>query len=126
MSENSSIPPVEAKTKGMLLPGVAAISLWMLVVALMGAFAVLNHRVPRHMGLFLVLPVCTLIVAGVFGLLRMRRWGWALTLGGVLAVSLWCFLMFRLSHFPQSLIMGLLHMLFFLYLVRGEVRERLR
>jgi hypothetical protein len=112
-------------TKGTMLPGVAAIAIWMLVVALMGVFAVLNGHVPRQMGLLLVLPICTLIVVGVFGLLRMKRWGWALVMAGAVTVALWCFFMFRLSHFPQTLIMGLLHMLFFLYLVRTEVRERM-
>jgi len=123
MSQTKSIPPKPSRS---ILPGVAAIALWMLVVALMGAFAVLNGRVPRQMGLVLVLPVCTLIVLGVFGLLRSRRWGWALTLAGALSVSLWCFYMYRLSHVAQTLVMGGLHMVFFLYLVRTEVRERMR
>jgi len=112
--------------KGVLLPGIAAISLWMLVIALMGAFAVVNHHVPRQMGLFLVLPVCTLILIGVFGTLRMRRWGWALLLGGTLSVALWCFYTFHIFRIPPTLIMGLLHLVFFLYLVRPEVRDRMR
>ena len=30
--------------------------------------------------------LCTLLAAGVFGLLRLRRWGWALVLGGCLTL----------------------------------------
>jgi len=118
--------PATQSAKGQLLPGVAAIALWMLVVSLFGVFAVIHHHVPRSTGLFLVLPVSTLIVIGVFGLLRMRRWGWSLVLAGALMVSVWCLFMFRLSHVPQSLVMSLFHLIFFLYLTRTEVRERLR
>jgi hypothetical protein len=122
MSETPNNP----QAKSTLLPGVAAIALWMLVIAAMGAFAVLNHHVPRQMGLYLVLPVCTLIIVGVFGMLRMRRWGWALVLGGTLSVGLWCFYIYGLFHIAQTLVMGMLHIVFFFYLVRAQVRERMR
>lgn len=120
-----SEPPNNTQQKSQLLPGVAAIAFWMLVIAMMGAFAVINHHVPRQMGLYLVLPVCTLIIIGVFGMLRMRRWGWALVLGGTLSVGLWCFYIYGLFHIAQTLVMGMLHIVFFFYLVRAQVRERM-
>ncbi len=85
-----------------MLPGVAAIAVWMLIVALMGVFAVLNGHVPRQMGLLLVLPVCTLIVVGVFGLLRMRRWGWALVMAGAIISALWRLLLCSASRTRPS------------------------
>jgi hypothetical protein len=127
MSEIPNNPQIRGtQTKGQLLPGVAAIALWMLVIATMGAFAVLKHHVPRQMGLFLVLPFSTLIILGVFGMLSMRRWGWALVLGGTLSVGLWCFYIYGVFHISQTLVMGMLHIVFFFYLVRAQVRERMR
>ena len=41
-------------------------------------------------------------------------------------MSLWNIYMSRILHVPAILIMGALYLLFFLYMVRTEVRERLR
>jgi hypothetical protein len=67
-----------------------------------------------------------LFIAAGLGLLLLLRWAWALTLAAVVllvALFLW---KFAASHdFPYA-VQGLLNLVFFLYLVRIEVREKLR
>ena len=60
------------------------------------------------------------------GLIQRRRWGWALSLAASF-FSL-CFGAYALTkmHMPQFLVMTFLNAVFFLYLVRPEVRTRLR
>jgi peptidoglycan/LPS O-acetylase OafA/YrhL len=119
MSDSDEIRRLEARAKGML-PGVAAICMFMLVVTMVNAFiAARNHR-------YGVLVICTLFVAGIFGLLRLKRWGWALVLGGCLTFSLSYFYIFATQHIFPYLVQALFALVFFLYLVRTEVRERLR
>jgi hypothetical protein len=112
--------------RGQLLPGMAAICMFMLVVAIVGVVGVLNGQFPGVGARYAVLPVCTLIVIGVFGLLRLRRWGWALVTGGTLMLSLGYLYRSHAIHSPGYLVMAGLALCFFLYLVRTEVRERLR
>jgi hypothetical protein len=73
-----------------------------------------------------VLVLCTLLAAGVFGLLRLRRWGWALVLGGCLMLCVGNLFVFQRTHAAPFLVQGLFAIVFFLYLVRTEVRDRLR
>jgi hypothetical protein len=105
-----------------ILPGMAMIAIYMLFVAMVGGFGALNGRYPG--GKYVILPICSLIVAGVFGFLRLRRWGWALLMGGCLVMSLWYIYMSRALHNPGLLVMGGLTLVFFLYLARPEVRDR--
>jgi len=67
-----------------------------------------------------------MIVAGVFGLLRLRRWGWAIVLAGTLLLSFGYGYMARTMGHPGLWVMSLLNLCFFLYLSRPEVRERMR
>jgi len=100
------------------------VAIYMLVVGMVGAFGAINGRYPS--GRYVILTVCTLIVIGVFGFLRLRRWGWALITGGCLCLSLWIIHVSRVTHNPGILVMAGLNLCLFLYLVRTEVRERLR
>jgi hypothetical protein len=125
MSENEEVRKLEAKAHGML-PGVAGISLFMLVLTVVNAFAALNGKFGVGGGKYGVLALCTLLAAGVFGLLRLRRWGWALVLGGCLTLCLGNLFVFEKTHAGPFLVQGLFALLFFLYLVRTEVRDRLR
>lgn len=103
------------------LPGMAAIALWMLGLALMGVAGVLAHHYPS--GILILSSVFA--VAGL-GLIRLRRWGWALTLGAVfLSMCFGCYSLFRF-HQGQWVVMAVLNLVFFLYLVRPEVTSRLR
>ena len=103
------------------LPGMAAIALWMLALAVLGVVGVLTHRYPTP-----VLALCTVFAAAGLGMIRLRRWGWALTLGAVFCcVSFGCYNLFRFRQ-AQWGVMIVINLVFFLYLVRPEVRERLR
>ena len=77
-------------------------------------------------GKYGVLAICTLLAVGIFGLLRLQRWGWALVIAGCLLVSGGDLYFFSKTHVPFFLIRGAFEMVFFLYLVRTEVRDRLR
>jgi hypothetical protein len=125
MSETDEVKKLEAKAHGML-PGVAGICLFLLILTLVNAFAALNGRFGVGGGKYGVLGLCTLLAAGVFGLLRLRRWGWALVLGGCLTLSLGNLFVFEKTHAGPFLLQGLFALVFFLYLVRTEVRDRLR
>jgi hypothetical protein len=73
-----------------------------------------------------VLALCTLLAAGIYGLLRLRKWGWALVTAGCLLFAAGDFYSFSKIHQAFPLVRGLFVLLFFLYLVRPETRERLR
>jgi hypothetical protein len=109
-----------------MLPGVAGICMFMLVLTLINAFAALQGKFGSGGGKYGVLGLCTLLAAGVSGLLRLRRWGWALVLGGCLTLCMGNLFVFQKTHAAPFLVQGLFAMVFFLYLVRTEVRDRLR
>lgn len=115
-----------AAMKGVLLPGVAGIAMFLLLLALLNTFAALKGVYGAGSGRYGVLAVCTLLVAGVFGLLRMRRWGWAITATGALLLSAGYLFVFSRTHSAPMLVEALFGIVFFLYLIRAEVRERLR
>ena len=105
----------------MVLPGIIAIGFYMLVLAAVISFGVSGGHYPP---LFLILAA--LFVIASFGLIRMFRWAWALTLSAVfllMGYMIWIF--FSQKQMP-GLIQGLLNLVFFFYLVRPAVRSRLR
>ena len=116
----------EVRGKGVLLPGVAGIAMFLLLLALLNTFAALKGVYGVGAGRYGVLAVCTLLVAGVFGLLRMRRWGWAITTAGALLLAIGYLFLFERTHAGPMLVQSLFGLVFFLYLVRTEVRDRLR
>jgi hypothetical protein len=109
-----------------MLPGIAGISMFLLLVTMLNAFGAIQGAFGSAAAKYSVLGVCTLLLVGIFGLLRLLRWGWALVIGGCLVMSLGDIMFFVHSHVGFFLIRGLLEMVFFLYLSRTEVRERLR
>ena len=118
--------PQPAPGRGTLLPGIAGIALYMLFMAFINAFGALRGMFRTAAAGYGVLAVCTLLAIGVFGLLRMRRWGWALVLGGAIFMALGDGLFFKMTHQPFFAVRAGLDMVFFLYLVRTEVRNRMR
>jgi hypothetical protein len=54
------------------------------------------------------------------------RWAWALALGAVFLLSGYNLWIFSTQHQGPALVQGLLNLVFFLYMVRTEVREKLR
>src|ERR1700728_3574742 len=79
-------PPVRPAPTG-LLPGVAAIAMFLLLVTMLNAFAALRGAFGAGPARYGILAVCTLLLVGVFGLLKLRRWGWSLVAAGCLAMS---------------------------------------
>ena len=122
MTDNSSQTPPQPAARGQLLPGVAGICLYMMVVAITGVFGSFRGVYPT----MIALPICTLVVVGIFGLLRMRRWGWALVSAGSLLLSFMYGSMARRMSLPRLYVMSALDLCMFLYLIRAEVRDRLR
>ena len=103
------------------LPGLVAISFYMILLA-----AILHraHRQSPFQPLYLIFPV--LFIAGALGLLLLLRWAWALTLAAVALLAglfLWTY---TTQHNSSSVVQGLLNLVIFLYLVRTDVREKLR
>src|SRR3978361_1776329 len=109
-----------------MLPGIAGICMFMLLVTMLNAFGAIQGAFGSAAAKYSVLAICTLLLVGIFGLLRLMRWGWALVLGGCLVMSLGDLIFFAHTHTGFFLVRGLLEMVFFLYLSRTEVRERLR
>ena len=124
---NSDIPqtPTPILTGG-ILPGMAAISMFLLLVTMLNAFAALRGIFGTGAAKYGIFGVCTLLVIGVFGFLRLRRWGWALVTAGCLVMSIGDLYYFSHSHVAFFIVRALLELCFFLYLVRPQVRERLR
>jgi len=112
------------EAKGML-PGMALIGMYLLLLAMINAFAAINGTYGQSAAKYSILGVCTLLVIGVFGLLRLRRWGWAITTAGCLLMAAGYFYGFHRTHIPPYIVLGLFDLVFFLYLSRTEVRSRL-
>ena len=87
-----------AEEKGKMLPGVAGIAMFLLVLTLINVFAALKGAFGISYIRYGVLALCTILVAGLFGLLRMRRWGYAIVLAGALLLSASYFYVFSRVH----------------------------
>jgi hypothetical protein len=102
-------------------PGLAAISLYMILIAGVICFDVVkDHAQP----FYLIFSV--LFIAGALGLMFLLRWGWALTLAAVAMISAFFLWTFTLQHLYPSLVQGLLNLVFFLYLIRPDLRDKMR
>ena len=110
-----------AETSKIPLPGVIAIALYMLVLAAVITFGAIGGHVPK---IFLI--VAPLFITASFGLLRMFRWAWALTLAAVFLLMSYNLWLFFLEKQAPGAVQGVLNLVFFLYLVREDVRSRLR
>jgi glycerol-3-phosphate acyltransferase PlsY len=120
-----TLPPLDEKTKTaelLPLPAMAAISLYLLVLAGVIIVGVVGGR--HYPPLFLVFAAG--FIAASAGLLLLLRWAWALALGAVFLLAAYDLWIFSNQHEAPALVQGLLNLVFFLYLVRTEVREKLR
>jgi hypothetical protein len=113
---------LQPRTRELLpLPGLAGISLYMLVLAGVSILGVVNGQ---FRPVYLIFSA--FFITAALGLLRLLRWAWALTLGAiVLLVTLFAW-KFTTEHQFPFLVQGLLNLVFFLYLIRTEVRSRLK
>lgn len=129
MSDQDKVPVTDmaggSAVKGRMLPGVAGVAMFLLLLTLLNVFAALNNTFGASYGKYGVLTLCTILVTGLFGLLKMRRWGHAIVLAGCLLLSARYFYVFTRVHQAPAIVQGLFMLLFFLYLVRPEVRDRM-
>jgi hypothetical protein len=113
--------PVVGRRELLPLPGLAAIALYMLVLAGINIMGVVGGYVrPAY------LVFSAAFIAAGLGLLLLFRWAWTLTLAAVVLLAGLFLWKFSTQHDLPSIAQGLLNLVFFLYLVRPEVRERLR
>jgi hypothetical protein len=103
------------------LPGMAAIALWMFLLALVGLVGITTHKLP-----LIYLVLCVAFAAAGNGLLARRRWGWAMTMAAAILSATWAMWVTFKTHQPLELAMAVVNLVLFLYLVRPEVRARLR
>ncbi len=122
--EPAEVKKLQARAGGML-PGIAGISMFMIFMTILNAFGALRGAFGTTAAKYSVLTICTLLAVGVFGLLRLKKWGWAIVTAGTLLLSSGDFFFFEKTKAGFFLIRALLVLCFFLYLVRTEVRERL-
>jgi hypothetical protein len=104
------------------LPGLLAISLYLLVLAGIIILGVVSGR--HYPPLFLILAA-TFMTASA-GLILLLRWAWAMALAAVFLLVCYNVWIFSAQHQAPALVQGLLNLVFFLYLIRTEVREKLR
>jgi uncharacterized membrane protein (DUF2068 family) len=119
MTEPETEPGTPDRAK--MLPGVAAIGLWMFVLCVIGLVGVTRHALPP-----VELVFCAAFAVAGQGLLRLRRWGWAMTAAAVLFSAtreIWAVVK---GHQVGLVVMVAINLILFLYLVRPEVRERLK
>ena len=110
---------------GQMLPGIAGICLFMIFMTMVNVYAALHGAYGAGAPKYGVLTLCTLLAAGIFGLLRLRKWGWALVTAGCLLFAAGDFYYFSRTHVAFFLVRGLFVLLFFLYHARQETRARL-
>ena len=116
-----STPPPPLRRDLLPLPALVAISLYMMILAIVDVVAVVGGQ---FRPIYLVLAA--LFIAAAAGLIMLFRWAWALTLAAVvLLAGLFFFKFYTDQQFP-FVVQGLMNLIFFLYLVRSEVREKLR
>jgi len=104
------------------LPGLAAISLYLLVLS---GVIILGVVAGGHYPLIFLVFAAGFMAASA-GLILLLRWAWALALGAVFLLACYNLWIFATQHQLPAVVQGLLNLVFFLYLVRTEVREKLR
>ncbi len=115
------VAPKSQKPKLLHLPGLVASSLYMLLLAFTVILGVAKGHFPP---LCLVFPV--VFIAAGLGLLKLFRWAWTLTLAAVAMLSGLFLWNYTNQHLLPSLVQGLVNLVIFLYLVRTDIRKKLR
>ena len=108
-----------------MLPGLAGICMFLIFLTMINVYAGVQGIYGGGATRYAILSLCTIMATGIFGLLRLRKWGWAVVCAGCLLLSAGDFFLFTKVHQAFYLVRGIFVMVFFLYLVRPETRERL-
>lgn len=114
-------PAPSPRARVLSLPGLIAIALYMVVLAVINIVGVAGRQ--AHPAL---LVFSALFITAALGLVLLFRWAWALALAAMALLAALFFWKFAATRDFPFAIQGLLNLVFFLYLVRVEVRERLR
>jgi hypothetical protein len=114
--------PVPPPRDLLQLPALAAIALYMFILAGVIVFGVVSGR--HYPSIFLIFSALFITASG--GLLMLFRWAWAMTLAAVLLLAGYNMWIAVALHQPAAIVQALLNLVFFLYLIRPEVREKLR
>jgi hypothetical protein len=123
MSHENNMPPNEPPRRNRLpLPGLAAISLYLLLLSGVIVVGVVSGR--YYPAFFLVFAAGFITAAA--GLLLLLRWAWAMALAAVFLLVVYDLWIFSVQREPPALVQGLLNLVFFLYLIRTDVRTKLR
>ncbi|MGC2639788.1 MAG: hypothetical protein WA294_21575 [Acidobacteriaceae bacterium] len=103
------------------LPGVAAIGLYMFLLCVLWLAAISRHKLP-----LMALWMCAAFAIAGQGLLRQKRWGWAMTLAAIFLASIQAMWKVAEYHDWWMLSSAAFNMILFLYLIRPEVRSRMK
>jgi hypothetical protein len=106
----------------MPMPGVAAIALYLLLIA--GTIVVGVVSGAHYPWGFLIFSAAFIAASG--GLIVGFRWAWVLALAAVFLLMGYNFWVFSQQHQAAAVVQGVLNLVFFLYLIRPEVRSKLR
>ncbi len=120
--QTSAAAPAPRRRDMLPLPGLAAIALYMFLLAGVIIFGVVSGR--HYPPVFLIFSALFFTASG--GLLMLFRWAWAMTLAAVLLLAGYNMWIAVSLHQAPAIVQSLLNLVFFLYLVRPEVREKLR
>jgi uncharacterized membrane protein YvlD (DUF360 family) len=118
MPDESNKPAQPARR--MPLPALVAIALYMLLLAGINIVGVVRGDIRP---IYLIFSAA--FITASLGLLKMFRWAWVMTLAAIVLMTGLFFYKFSTAHELSNLVQGLLNLIFFLYLIRTEVRERL-
>jgi hypothetical protein len=121
MSNNNNRKKIKIAER-LPLPGLAAISLYLLLLSGVIVVGVVSGR--YYPAFFLIFAAGFITAAA--GLLLLLRWAWAMALGAVFLLVVYDFWIFSIQHELPALVQGLLNLVFFLYLIRTDVRTKLR
>jgi hypothetical protein len=103
------------------IPGLGGIALYLVLLSGVIVLGVVSHHYP-----LLFLAFSPVFLAASVGLLLLMRWAWALALAAVVLLGSYDLWVFSTAHVGPVLVQGLLNLVFFFYLIRTEVRSRLR
>jgi hypothetical protein len=110
-----------ARTRLRQFPGLIAIAFYMILLAGVFCFNVVAGRMEA-----IYLVFSAFFIASSLGLMFLLRWAWALALAAVAMLAASFFWAFSTQGSDAALVQGLLNLVFFLYLVRSELREKMR
>ena len=119
MKDGEKKPP---SRRELPLPGVAAICFYLLLLA--GIIVVGVAGGGHYPPVFLLLAA--LFMAASAGLVVGFRWAWAMALSAVFLLTAYNGWIFATQRQAPAAVQAILNLVFFLYLIRPEVRARLR